>query len=116
VGATGQLLDGLTYDAYGSFYYVTLFNSNSNYLNYANVGQALIATGTAANPVCVNPQGNCVPYNIFTQGGVTAAQLAYLDTDGSGYGTTAKVSYTPTSPRIWASGALPLQWRTMAWA
>jgi iron complex outermembrane receptor protein len=90
VGATGQLLDGLTYDAYGSFYYVTLFNSNNNYLNYANIGQALVATGTAANPVCVNPQGNCVPYNIFTQGGVTPAQLAYLETSGSGYGTSSE--------------------------
>jgi outer membrane receptor protein involved in Fe transport len=90
LGTTGQLLDGLTYDAYGSFYYVTLFNANSNYLNYSNVGQALIATGTAAHPVCVNPQGNCVPYDIFTQGGVTAAQLNYLDTDGTGYGTTSE--------------------------
>ena len=89
-GTTGQLLDGLTYDAYGSFYYVTLFNSNNNYLNYANIGQALIATGTAAHPVCVNPQGNCVPYNIFTQGGVTAPQLNYLETDGTGYGTTSE--------------------------
>jgi len=90
LGTTGQLLDGLTYDLYGSFYYVTLFDSNTNYLNYANVGQALIATGTAANPVCVNPVGGCVPYNIFTQGGVTAAQLKYLDTIGTAYGTTSE--------------------------
>jgi iron complex outermembrane receptor protein len=90
LGATGDVLDGLTYDAYGSFYYVTLFDSNSNFINYANLGQALIATGTAANPVCVNTVGNCVPYNIFTQGGVTPAQLKFLQTTGTGYGTTSE--------------------------
>jgi outer membrane receptor protein involved in Fe transport len=90
LGITGDLLPGLTYDAYGSFYYVSLFDSNSNYLNYANVGQALIATGTAGDPVCVNTVGHCVPYNIFTQGGVTPSQLAYLETDGTGYGTTSE--------------------------
>jgi iron complex outermembrane receptor protein len=90
LGAKGDLLDGVSYDAYGQFYYTSLFNSQQNYLNYSNVGQALIATGTAANPVCVNPVGGCVPYNIFTQGGVTAAQLKYLDSPGTGYGNNSE--------------------------
>jgi outer membrane receptor protein involved in Fe transport len=90
VGSTGELLAGVTYDIYGQYYYTTLFNSNTGYLNYASVGQALIATGTPANPVCVNPTGGCVPWNIFSTGGVTAAQLAYLDTPGTAYGSDSE--------------------------
>ena len=90
LGAKGEVFDGVTYDAYAQYYYTSLFNSQANYLNYANVGQALIATGTAANPVCVNPVGGCVPYNIFTQGGVTPAQLKYLDSPGTGYGNNSE--------------------------
>jgi outer membrane receptor protein involved in Fe transport len=90
VGATGDIAPGISYDAYGQYYYVSLFNSNTNYLNYANIGQALIATGTAANPVCVTQVGGCVPWNIFTQGGVTPAQLGYLQSPGTGYGTDSE--------------------------
>jgi outer membrane receptor protein involved in Fe transport len=89
VGLGGTLLDGVTYDAYAQYYYTSLYNSNQNYLNYASVNNALQATGTVANPVCVSG-GSCVPYNIFTQGGVTAAQLAYLYTPGTAYGTNVE--------------------------
>jgi iron complex outermembrane receptor protein len=90
LGSTGDLFDGISYDAYGQYYYTTLFQSNNNYLNLANIGQALIATGTAAAPTCVNPIGGCVPYNLFTQGAVTPAQLAYLQTPGTNYGTNSE--------------------------
>src|SRR6185437_4656105 len=49
-GATGDIIPGFTYDAYGQYFYTSLFNANTNYLNYANVGQALMAAGTVANP------------------------------------------------------------------
>jgi len=85
-GSTGAFGgDVFTYDAYGQFAYTTFFNSNTNYLNLASVDNALQVTGTAANPVCVSGPP-CVPYNIFTQGGVTPAQLAYLYTPGTAYG------------------------------
>jgi iron complex outermembrane recepter protein len=89
-GSTGNLLDGVSYDAYAQYYYTQLYQSNTNYLNLANVDQALVATGTAAAPVCVNTVGGCVPYNLFTQGGVTPAQLAYLQTPGTDYGTNSE--------------------------
>jgi outer membrane receptor protein involved in Fe transport len=38
----------------------------------------------------VNPVGGCVPYNLFSQGGVTAAQLKYLDSPGTGYGNNSE--------------------------
>jgi iron complex outermembrane receptor protein len=84
-GSTGALGDAFTYDAYGQFAYTTFFNSNTNYLNLASVDNALQVTGTAANPVCISGPP-CVPYNIFTQGGVTPAQLAYLYSPGTAYG------------------------------
>jgi iron complex outermembrane receptor protein len=89
-GATGDVIDGVSYDAYGQYYYTSLFQAADQYLNFANIGQALIATGTAANPKCVNPIGGCVPYNLFTQGGVTPAQLAYLQSPGTIYGTNSE--------------------------
>ena len=90
-GAQGDIAPGITYDAYGQYYYVSLFNSNTNYLNYASIGQALLATTNASGKVvCTNSVGNCVPWDIFTQGGVNSAQLNYLDTPGTGYGTASE--------------------------
>ncbi|HEY1724201.1 MAG TPA: TonB-dependent receptor [Steroidobacteraceae bacterium] len=89
-GSTGDILPGVSYDAYAQYYYTTLFNSNTDYLNYQNIGQSLLATGTAAAPVCTNTTGGCVPWNIFTQGGVNAAQLGYLQSPGTGYGTDSE--------------------------
>jgi len=85
-GMKGALGRDWTYDAYGQYYYTTLFNSNSNYLNLQSVTNALQVTGTAQNPVCISGSP-CVPYNIFTEGGVTADQLSYLYTPGTAYGS-----------------------------
>ncbi len=85
-GVGGKLGDAWNYDVYVQYYYTSLFNGNTNYLNYAAINNALLVTGTRANPVCVSG-GSCVPYNIFTEGGVTQAQLNYLYTPGTAYGT-----------------------------
>ncbi len=85
-GLTGRLTDWATYDAYAQYYRTSLFNSNSNYFDLQNVGNALQVTGTAANPVCISGPP-CVPYDIFRQGGVTPAQLAYLYATGTARGT-----------------------------
>jgi iron complex outermembrane recepter protein len=89
VGATGEIVDGWTYDAYGQYYYTSLFNSNSGYFDFAKVNNALQVTGTAANPVCISG-GACVPYNIWTQGAVTPEQLKYLTSPGTGFGTVTE--------------------------
>jgi iron complex outermembrane receptor protein len=85
-GAKGDIIEGVTYDAYAQYYYTTLFNSNANYLSSAAINNALLVGGTKAAPVCLGG-GSCVPYNIFTQGGVTPAQLASLYEPGTSYGT-----------------------------
>jgi iron complex outermembrane recepter protein len=84
-GTKGDFLDAWSYDAYGGFYYVNFFNSNDKYLNFANIDNALLVTGTAANPVCISGPP-CVPYNIFRDGGVTPQQLQYLYINGTGAG------------------------------
>jgi iron complex outermembrane recepter protein len=92
-GATGEIIDGITYDAYAQYYYTTLYNANSNYLSSAGINNALLVGGSAANPVCLSG-GNCVPYNIFQQGAVTPAMLAALYEPGTSYGTdTEKITH-----------------------
>jgi iron complex outermembrane receptor protein len=89
VGATGEIADGWSYDAYGQYYTTTLFNSNSNYVNLASVDNALQVSGTAANPTCISGP-SCVPWNIFKTGGVTASQVSYLNTTGTSTGTATE--------------------------
>lgn len=86
-GTRGGIGDRWNYDAYLQYYYTTFYNSNERYLNFEAIDNALLVTGTSASPRCISG-GSCVPYNIFTEGGVTPAQLSYLYLDGTGYGTT----------------------------
>jgi outer membrane receptor protein involved in Fe transport len=88
-GLEGNLGEAWSYDAYDSYYYTTFYNNNANYLNYQSIGNAFQVTGTAANPVCISGSP-CVPYNIWTQGGVNQQQLQYLYTPGSAYGTNTE--------------------------
>jgi outer membrane receptor protein involved in Fe transport len=88
-GMTGSLGGAWSYDAYGQYYYTSFFNVNKQYLNFSAIQNALQVTGTASNPVCISG-GNCVPYNIFRDGGVTPAALQYLYLNGSAYGTNTQ--------------------------
>ncbi|HLZ99819.1 MAG TPA: TonB-dependent receptor [Steroidobacteraceae bacterium] len=88
LGTKGKFLDDAwSYDLYGQYYYTTFFNSNRKYLNFANIDKALQVTGTAANPVCISG-GSCVPYNMWSDGGVTQAALNYLYLTGTGQGSS----------------------------
>lgn len=87
LGATGKFASAWNYEAYVQYYYTSFFTSENNYLNYQNIANALQVTGTAANPVCISGPP-CVPYNIFTEGGVSQNQLAYLYQPASARGDT----------------------------
>jgi iron complex outermembrane receptor protein len=87
IGAKGDIGPAWNYDAYSQFYYTQFFNSNNKYLNFANIDNALQVTGTKANPICISG-APCVPYNIFSDGGVTPGQLNYLSLAGTGAGST----------------------------
>ena len=86
-GLNGNLGDTWSYDAYGQYYYVEFFNSNNGYLSYNAINQALLVTGTRANPTCVGG-GTCVPYNIWNTGGVTQDQVTPLTVSGTGHGSS----------------------------
>jgi outer membrane receptor protein involved in Fe transport len=88
LGAKGDFASAWHYDVYGSYYYTSLYNANSNYLSISGIQNALLVNGTAANPVCENGLPSCVPYNLFQQGGVTPQQVAALDETGTSHGTT----------------------------
>jgi outer membrane receptor protein involved in Fe transport len=89
VGTKGDFADAWSYDAYGQYFYTKFTDSNQGYLNFQAVTNALLVTGTAANPKCISAgtQG-CVPYNIWSQGAVTPAQLAYLYELGTAQGAS----------------------------
>lgn len=88
-GIKGDFADAWSYDAYGSDYYTSLFQNNIGYLSEQRVQDALlvVTSPTTGKPVCAGGQAGCVPYDIWTQGGVTPQQVAYLATNGSNYGT-----------------------------
>jgi iron complex outermembrane receptor protein len=85
-GTTGEFADAWSYDLYGQFFYTSFSDSNQKYLSYTGIGNALLVTGTAANPACISGIG-CVPYNIFKDGGVTQAALNYLYQLGTAQGS-----------------------------
>jgi iron complex outermembrane recepter protein len=77
MGLKGDVLDAWKYDAYAQYYYVNFNSTNNKYLSYANIDNALLATGTRSNPQCLVGKP-CVPWNIFQDGGVTNDALNYL--------------------------------------
>ncbi|MEP7242797.1 MAG: TonB-dependent receptor [Gammaproteobacteria bacterium] len=88
-GFQGTLGNAWNYDAYGQYYYTSLFNDNRNYLNFQGIAQALQVQAGVNGPECISG-GACVPYNIFKQGGVTPDQLAFLYTPGTAYGSVTQ--------------------------
>ena len=91
LGTQGDVVDPWTYDAYVSYYYVTTFQANNNYVNYSNANSALQVTTspTTGAPVCISA-GQCVPWNLFQAGGITAAQEQYLETPGTAEGNNTE--------------------------
>jgi iron complex outermembrane recepter protein len=96
-GDFGDAENAWTYNVYGQHSSVDGSNGNLNYFNNPNIQQALnVLPGPGGKAVCGGPNNPlgvgplvtpgtafapnsaCVPYNIWTSKGVTAAQLAYL--------------------------------------
>jgi len=87
-GSKGSFADAWSYDLYGQYFYTAFSDSNQKYLNYESITNALLVTGTAANPSCINGGSRgCIPYNIFSAGGVTQAALNYLYLLGTASGS-----------------------------
>ena len=77
-GVKGDLGEAWNYDAYFQTGQIKFANTYRNDVSSARIDEALLVTGTLANPVCASGNAACVPYNVFTSGGVTPAAAGYI--------------------------------------
>jgi len=91
LGTKGKLFGPFNYDLYGSYYYTSVYISNANFLSISKTQNALLVDTDplTGQPVCQSG-GACVPYNIFSDGGVTSAATDYLTGTGTSHGTTSE--------------------------
>lgn len=82
LGIRGPLSDSWHYDVYGQYYRVNLNRSYLNDFSISRLTRALDVVDDGGTPQCRSfvdgTDPNCVPYDIFTPGGVTQAALDYL--------------------------------------
>jgi iron complex outermembrane recepter protein len=72
-GMKGDISDNWSYDAHAQFGQISVANTYRNDVSSARIDDALLVGGTLANPVCLSGNPSCVPYNVFSVGGVTQA-------------------------------------------
>lgn len=105
LGVKGDISDGWTYDVYGLYGTTILSEVYQRDLSRSRINKALNAvidtqpgSPTLGQPICrvngdtdlSNDDPACVPWNIFQNGGVTPAQLAYLQIPGLSEGSTTE--------------------------
>lgn len=84
VGARGDLNDAWSYDAYGQYGTVSLSNVYRSDFSISRTGRALnvVPDPVTGTPVCQSvvdgTDPTCVPYNIWSAGGVTREGLQYI--------------------------------------
>ena len=92
VGVRGDLGDAWSYDVYGQFGRTQYNSSVDNDISLSHAQNALEVVNVGGVPTCksvVNgTDPNCVPYNIFADGGVTPAALNYILVRGTSTGDT----------------------------
>ncbi|WNO54676.1 TonB-dependent receptor domain-containing protein [Stakelama saccharophila] len=87
-GARGDIGTGLSYDAYYQYGRTNFSETYFNDFSINRLGRALdvVTDPTTGEAVCRTAldgtDPNCVPYDIFTQGGVSDAAVNYLTTPG----------------------------------
>jgi iron complex outermembrane receptor protein len=85
-GAKGDINDTWSYDVYGQYSEVSMEQTYSNELSTTKIFRALdaVADPDTGEAVCRSATGDnpvdaaCVPWNLFTEGGVTQDQIDYL--------------------------------------
>ncbi len=77
-GMKGAISENWSYDVSAQFGKINVANVYRNDVSDTRIDEALLVTGTLANPVCTSGNASCVPYNVFTAGGVTPAAAAYI--------------------------------------
>lgn len=92
-GANGDIGDGWKYDLSMQYGRTDVTHVEGGYFLNSHLANAIdVIPGPNGSAVCANPAGGCVPYNIWTAGGVTQAALNYV-TGSAQYGgfTTEQV-------------------------
>lgn len=94
LGVKGKINDALSYDVYGQVGITQMEDIEQGFLGQQQINNALnVVTDAKGNPACAatvaGTDPTCVPWNIWTPGGVNAAQLKYLVVPSS-YTVTAK--------------------------
>ncbi len=86
IGARGEITDGWNYDVYGQYGHSDLQERELGYFSISHTNNALDVVLIGGVPQCASAAARaqgCVPWNIFNNpahpGGVTAAQLKYLE-------------------------------------
>jgi outer membrane receptor protein involved in Fe transport len=111
LGVKGAFADAWTYDAYGTVGLTSFQNIEGNFLGVDQINNALdvvpnpatngVAGVAAGAAVCrsalTGTAPGCVPWNIYSPGGVTADQLAYL---------SVPASYTSSSTEYIVDGSV----------
>jgi len=87
LGAKGAIDDVWSYDIYGQYSQSTLQEIYYNDFSVTRIQRALdVVSDSDGNPVCASvldgSDPDCVPWNIWTPGGVTQEALEYLQTPG----------------------------------
>ena len=82
VGVRGEITSGWNYDVAAQFSRVRLARTYLNDFSNTRLGRALDVVDVGGTPTCQSvvdgTDANCVPYDIFSPGGVTQAALDYL--------------------------------------
>ncbi|MES1156524.1 MAG: TonB-dependent receptor [Alphaproteobacteria bacterium] len=91
-GFRGDIAGPWHYDIYGQYYYATLENQYLHDLNKQHVADALQVVDVGGVPTCKavvdGSDPLCVPYNLFSDGGVTPAALSYVGAFGEAWGSS----------------------------
>ncbi len=88
LGIKGELVKNWNYDVFAQSAKVVYQETYKNDFSIARSTLAMDAVRDASGNIVCRSGGGCVPYNIWSLGGVTPAALAYLQTPGFQKGST----------------------------
>jgi outer membrane receptor protein involved in Fe transport len=89
LGVKGDIVDGITYDAHAQVGITQMHDDEGGFLGQNQINNALnvVTNPTTGQPACAAALNGddpaCVPWNIYSPGGVTAAQLKYLEVEST---------------------------------
>lgn len=79
LGFRGGITDTINWDVSGAYGESENIQTIKNYTLQSRFRQATLVNGTAANPVCNDPSNGCVPVDIFSVNGYSAAAADFLN-------------------------------------